>query len=353
MGTIRAMSQRWRHRAAAALLGAVVAVAGAGQPQAAEQTERPVKIAYNLPREHAVGTYFEVLAREIATRTAHTSVRLIPQTFPDGQLYNDTQLPDAVSTGAVDIGMINLGFMAGKDADVLRIWALPFLYSSWEAEWNAEDSSAFRKVFDTQLRKYDQEMLGWVQYGSIEIYANKPIHKPADVKGLRLRAFGVDSTTLLRDLGAAPVTMSSQEVYQAMQRGTIDGFSTGPSTVMDRKLYEVSKFGTDVGLSYIPFIATANAQWWAGLPGDVQQAVQQASAIATKAARDQAKADDARLKAELAAKGVTIYTPTPEERAQWVAAAKSRQEEYLRKTGAAGKQLLEVIAAENAKASTR
>lgn len=347
-GTRENAKFRWRR--AVSVAAVAMLVAGLAGPADAAAPEMPVKIAYNLPRDHATGVYFEVLAREIAARTAGTSVKLVPQTFPDGQLYTDSQLPDAIGTGAVDVGQINLGFMAGREADVLRIWALPFLYDSWEAEWAAEDSDAFRQVFTTQLRKYDQEMLGWVQYGAVEIYANKPIRVPADVKGLRLRGFGVDSTTLLRDLGAAPVTMSSQEIYQAMQRGTIDGFSTGPSSVMDRKLYEVTRYGTDVGLTYIPFVATANARWWGGLPADVQKAVLAASAVAQKESRDRAKADHAKLKAELAAKGVTVHTPTAAERAEWVTAARSRQTEYLQKTGEVGRRLLDVAAEANAKA---
>ena len=348
----RQIAKSWRRRAVLAALGAV-AIAALARPTGAAPTEMPVKIAYNLPKDHATGTFFEVLAREITARTATTSVRLVPQTFPDGQLYNDTQLPDAIGNGAVDIGQINLGFMAGRDADVLRIWALPFLYGSWEAEWAAEDSDAFREVFTTQMRKYNQEMLGWVQYGAVEIYANKPVRVPADVKGLRLRGFGVDSTTLLRDLGASPVTMSSQEIYQAMQRGTIDGFSTGPSSVMDRKLYEVTRHGTDVGLTYIPFVAAANTGWWNALPADVRQAVLAAAAVAQKESRAQAKADHAKLKAELTAKGMTVHTPSDAERAEWVTAARSRQEDYLRRTGDVGKKLLDVVAEANAKAGAK
>ncbi len=319
----------------------------------AQQRESPVTIAYNLPRDHATGTFFEVLAREIAERTARTSLKLIPRTFPDGQLYNDSQLPEAIGSGAVDIGQVNLGFVSGPDARVLRIWALPFLYTSWEAEWASEDSPEFREIFTRQLGKYGQKMLGWVQYGVVEIYANKSIQKPADVKGLRLRGFGVDSVTLLRDLGASPVTMSSQEIYQGVMRGIIDGFSTGPSSVIDRKLYEVTKFGTDVGLSFIPFIASANQKWWESLPKDTQEAVEQAALAAQKAARSQAKADNEKLREKLVGHGVKIHTPTPAERQLWLDAAKSRQSDYLKTAGEDGKRMLDVVARENAKWAPR
>ncbi len=328
------------------LAASALAAALAASPVWA-QDEQVVKIAYNLPAHHATGTYFEVLAKEIAKRTQNTSIKLVPQTFPDGQLYNDTQLPDAIATGAVHIGQVNLGFVAGKDANLLRVWALPFLYDSWEAEWAAEDSPAVHDAFASQLQKYDHEMLGWMAYGTVEIYSNKPVRVPADLKGMKMRSFGLDTTLFLGDLGAAPVTMSSQEVYQAMQRGTIDGFMTGPSSVLSRKLYEVSKFGTDAQIIYLPFIASASKIWWDGLPKDVQQAVREAAAVAQEASRKQGKADSLREKDKLREVGVTVAELTPEERKAWLDAAAKRLADYKAANGAAGQQILDAVAAAN------
>lgn len=325
---------------AGAIAGTVLALAAA--PTAAQQTEMQVRIVYNLPKDHATGKFFETLATEIAARTAKTSVRLVPQTFPDGQLVNDVQTPDALSLGAVEIGQINLGFMVGPDADLLRIWALPFLYETWEAEWAAEDNAEFRAVFDRQLKKYSIQMLGWAQYGSVELYANKPIATPADIKGLRLRGFGADSTKLLRTLGAAPVTMSSQEVYQGMQRGAIDGYSTGPSSVLDRKLHEVTKFGTSMGLAYIPFVAGASGTWWSTLPADAQKAVIEAAEAAQRIGRESAKTDALRVESDLAAKGMTLHKIVGAERELWTQAAATIKKEYQDKNGATGARMLEI-----------
>jgi TRAP-type C4-dicarboxylate transport system substrate-binding protein len=321
----------------AAALTSVFMASAEAQPQ------QDVIIAYNLPEHHATGTYFEVLAEEIAERTESTSVQLIPRTFPDGQLYNDQQLPDAISTGAAHIGQINLGFMAGPNAEPLRIWALPLLYETWEAEWAAEDSPAFREVFQKQLLTYDQTLLGWPAYGTVEIYTNEPFRTPDDVKGLRVRSFGLDTTEFLHNIGASPVSMSSQEIYQAMQRGTIDGYVTGPSSVLSRSLHEVSKYGTNIALNRIPFIASANTSWWNGLPEDVQSAIREASAVAQKASRSQAKKDAAAELEELRELGMEIHDPTAEELALWSEAAVSRQKAYAETVGEQAKEMLEAV----------
>lgn len=333
-------------RRTALLAGLALATGLAFGAQA--QPVQQVKIAHNLPEHHATGTFFSVLAREIEARTQNTSVKLAPQVFPDGQLYTDAQLPDALSTGAVHIGQVNLGFMAGPDAEALRVWAIPFLYETWEASWAAEDSPAFRDLFSRQLRVYDHEMLGWAAYGSVEIYSNKPVRMPGDVQGMRLRSFGLDATEYLNDIGAAPVTMSSQEIYQAMQRHTIDGFASGPSSVLSRSLHEVTTYGTNVALSRLTFVASASSMWWDTLPEDVQQAIRDAAAVAQTEAREQMRADADRELAELREKGLEIADPTPEEIAAWIESAAARRAAYVERVGADAEPIMAAIDQANA-----
>ncbi|MBK5204079.1 MAG: TRAP transporter substrate-binding protein DctP [Polaromonas sp.] len=324
-------------------------MAGLGSTAMAQTKEATIRIAYNLPKDHATGLYFETLATEIEKLTTKTSLKIKVRTFPNGQLYNDTQLPDAVSTGALEIGQMNIGFMNGPDVEPLRIWGLPFLYNSWDALWATEDNPVFKGAFDRQFSKFGMRMLGWVQYGTVEFYANKPIKLPADMKGLRLRAFGVDTSMLIQDLGGSPVSLSSQEMYQAVQRGTIDGFITGPTSVYSRKLYEVTKNGTAIGVYFLSFMATANAKWLAGLPDDTRAAVIQASSIAQTTARTRANNDDKVAREQLAKVGLVTPQVTPEERQQWVDASQKRYQEYRNKAGANGAQLLEIVDTANRK----
>lgn len=328
-----------------AALGTSLMLAAHLPAYSAEQAT--IRIAYNLPKNHATGFYFETLAKEIEARTAKTSLQLKARTFPNGQLFNDTQLPDAVSTGAAEIGQMNIGFMNGPGTEPLRVWGLPFLYNSWEALWATEDNPTFKGVFNTQFEKFGMHMLSWVQYGLVEFYASKPIKLPADMKGLRMRAFGVDTSMLIRDLGGSPVSLSSQEMFQAVQRGTIDGFITGPTSVYSRKLYEVTKYGTNLGINYLSFMATANLDWWKKLPADTRAAVVEAADVAQKAARERAKVDDQDAKDKLTAKGVVAYNPTPADFQQWVDASKDLYENYKKQAGPQGEELLAIISAAN------
>jgi C4-dicarboxylate-binding protein DctP len=330
-------------------LGAALVAAGQLLMVPAHAREATVRIAYNLPADHATGVYFETLAKEIEARTAGTALTLKARTFPNGQLYNDTTLPDAVGQGGVEIGQMNIGFITGPDAEPLRIWGLPWLYDSWEAAWATEDNPNFRGVIQAQFRKFNMQMLGWAAYGTVEFYAKRPINTPADMKGMRMRAFGVDTSQLLKAVGASPVSMSSQEMFQAVQRGVIDGFITGPTSVYARKLYEGVGHGTSLDINYLSFLAAANLEWLNGLPADTRAAVLAASDVAQKASRLRAQQDDSKARAQLAQLGLKASpAPTPAVRAQWVDASKPLYDQYLGKSGRTGAELMAIVKAANA-----
>ena len=77
--------------------------------------------------------------------------------------------------------------------------------------------------------------------------ANKPLRKPADFKGLKMR---IQSSKVLdaqmRALGAIPQVMAFSEVYQALQTGVVDGTENPPSNLYTQKMHEVQKYITRV-----------------------------------------------------------------------------------------------------------
>lgn len=302
-----------------------------------------IRIAYNLPKEHPIGQFFETLAAEIDKNTALTSLRIKAKTFPNGQLFNDAQLPDAISTGSVEIGQVNIGFINAPAASVGQIVNLPVLWNSWEALWYAEDNKAYRNIFRDLFNQLGMHLLGFAAYGTGEFYATKPVKMPNDFKGLRLRAYGKESSDLIRLLGASPVTLSSQEMYQGTQRGIIDGFLTGPSSVYSRKLYEVVKYSSAASILRASFEATCNMSWWRNLPKDTQAAIDQSATVAEKKGRDLVSAEDKYATEQIAKLGVLIQTLTSQERAQWIQTVKPMYDKYLQNADEKGKRLMQIV----------
>ncbi|MFZ3081984.1 TRAP transporter substrate-binding protein [Rhodoferax ferrireducens] len=346
----RHLFSRRRVVGALSAAGAIAALT----PASVQAQEATIRIVYNTLKTHPIGQFFETLAQEIEKNTATTSVRLKTRTFPNGQLFADMQIPDAVSTGTIEIGQVTLALANSPDAVASQIGMLPLLWNSWEALWYAEDhDDAWRSVFQALLNKLGMQLLGFTPFGVFEFYANRPVKLPANFKGLRLRGVGVELSNFIRELGASPVTMSAHEMYQATQRGTIDGFITGPSSVYDKKLYEVVKYSTAASFLFGTNPAAANLQWWSGLPKDVQAAITKAAVVAQQKARAQVKAVDQHAIEQIAKLGVTIQTLTPAEHELWVKAAKPVHDKYLNRAGNDGRKLLAIAQEANAKFPVR
>ena len=102
------------------------------------------------------------------------------------------------------------------------------------------------------------------------IFGPKPVRKPEDMKGLKLRVSGRIESMTLKALGAAPVSMPSAEVFMALKRGTVDGLMSYPGTVGARRLEGIIKYCTlgNFGAYTTPIFTTRDR--WDSWPQDVK-----------------------------------------------------------------------------------
>jgi len=104
--------------------------------------------------------------------------------------------------------------------------------------------------------------------------SQKPVRTTDDFKGLKV---GVGSKMLGEEmslLGAAPVTMTTSEVYQSLQRGLIDVSAIGWAAVAAFKLHEVSKNGFEAPLGHSTNFLLMNKESFAKLPADAQRVIE-------------------------------------------------------------------------------
>jgi len=100
----------------------------------------------------------------------------------------------------------------------------------------------------------------------------KRLTKFEDLAGLKL--IGPGSFTALIDAwGGTPMTLAPPEQYEATERGLIDGGFHGISDTYSTRLYEVSKYFTEIGIG--PYDGTwstsVNLDTWNSFPPDIQK----------------------------------------------------------------------------------
>ena len=83
---------------------------------------------------------------------------------------------------------------------------------------------------------------GFVTVPEMFISGNKELKTPADIKGLKLRTAG-DDGKIFSDMGASVVTLSTEETYESLMRGVIDGYQlSSPGYDYSVKMYEVTDY---------------------------------------------------------------------------------------------------------------
>jgi C4-dicarboxylate-binding protein DctP len=139
---------------------------------------------------------------------------------------------------------------------------------------------------------------------------SKPIYKPEDLKGMKIR---VQPTPVYADtvraMGGNPTLMDWNEVYLALQSGVIDGQENPPTMIYSGKVFEVQKYIMLTGHILQNNMLVIGEKFYQGLSPAFQQALSQAAVDAgnfqSDLAQKQEKADLDALKN----KGMTFIQP--------------------------------------------
>ena len=123
-----------------------------------------------------------------------------------------------------------------------------------------------------ELKRWKAVPLFPASISQLGLMTNRPINTVADFKGLRIRISGLQARTMAM-FGAVPSMVPGTDMYEAMERGTIDGVTTPwPFAFGSFKIYEVSKYATpnfDPGSMCAGYAVTQNA--WNALPEDFKK----------------------------------------------------------------------------------
>lgn len=120
------------------------------------------------------------------------------------------------------------------------------------AEDSCVASAAFRDLLDEDGVLYQEEYAPrglrplWVAVipGYELMTASRKIETPEDIPGLTIRSSGGAMDTNIESLGAAPVSMTAADAYEALSRHTVDGISFPYASVTPYRLEEVLRYST-------------------------------------------------------------------------------------------------------------
>lgn len=175
-----------------------------------------------------------------------------------GSAASIRETPDAISAGVGAMGDIALPYF--MDKFVLNNAAGYFVPQPLSAIELAESMERWHEIypqFDNEFAKYKLKAIAWRPLEAYGLLCTKPVRNLADLKGKRIRSYGTAYPALIEALGATPVSVTTTEAYQALERGILDCTPTGLSYAHGFKYDEVAKYYTalPLGSSYGQVIA--------------------------------------------------------------------------------------------------
>lgn len=331
---------KWTKKFAVAALAAAMAltVAGCGGGDKKADQKVTLKMATALPSSHPLVKAMDTLKAK-ANEKSKGSVTI--QIYPAGQLYNDKNMNDAIISGGIDMGLNTVGRWA-TIVPAMDIFDVPFIFPSYEKVDKAIDSGLGEKLGSELLKKGVRPLI-WADYGFVQYANNKKLVKtPADFDGLKIRGYSKYSAETIKAMGASSVTMGSSEVYMGIQRGTIDGQTSGTTAMRDRKMYEVHKYLTVTNHASPEFIVAINEKSYSKLNADQKKALDAAALEVRDMIRANAKAEDLKALADLKAKGMEVYEVPENELQAWRDATKSVWDLFIKENGKFGQELIDI-----------
>lgn len=231
------------------------------------------------PNTVAMDKFAELVAEK-------TGGEITIQNFHAGVLGSQPDAIEQVRIGAIEVGNFNLGPI-GPIAPAANVVSLPFVFKSVEHMHRALDGAAGDKI---NAGMADAGLIGlaWYDAGARSFYnRDKPITKPADVAGMKIRVMNNDLYSgMVKELGGNPSPMAFAEVYQALKTGVVDGAENNWPSYESTGHFEVAGYYSLSQHLIIPECVCINASVWEGLSDDMKAAVKEAAVESAQLQRE-------------------------------------------------------------------
>ena len=177
-------------------------------------------------------------AGEIAKRTNN---RYSMDVFAASQLGKETDINQGLTLGTVDLIYTGQLF-AGRSYGPIAIGGAPYMFRDFDHWKKFATSPLFQELSEGYRQKTTHKVVAMTYYGERHVTSNRPIAKPEDMKGLKIRVPDAPLYTMFpRAVGANPTPIAFAEVYLALQNGTVDAQENPLPTIDAKKFYEVQK----------------------------------------------------------------------------------------------------------------
>ncbi|HWP18818.1 MAG TPA: TRAP transporter substrate-binding protein [Burkholderiaceae bacterium] len=258
-----------RRQLLAAGLAAGVAAALQLTPLAAAAQSITLKAADVHPAGYPTVVAVENMGKKLEVAT---SGRIKVQMFPGAVLGAEKEMIEQTQVGAIHLLRTSLGPI-GPVVPEVNVFNMPFVFRSQAHVRAVLDGDIGTEMLDRITRSPARLVaLAWMDSGSRSLYTKKPVRKPEDLKGLKIRMMGnplfVDT---MNAMGGNGISMGYGEVFTALQTNVVDGAENNPPSYFTSNHYNTgAKYYTQTHHLMIPEVLVMSKVAWDKLSKDDQ-----------------------------------------------------------------------------------
>ncbi|TKT66775.1 C4-dicarboxylate TRAP transporter substrate-binding protein [Rhizobium sp. LC145] len=231
------------------------------------------------------------------------------EVFHSAQLGVEEDIIEQIRQGA-NVGQNTDSARLGNYVPSIAVMNGPYFVDSLEDVWKLSESPTLAKWQEELAAQHGLKVVcfDWVQ-GFRHFFTNKPIRKPEDLSGLRIRTPPAPIwQESVRALGAAPTAMAFGDMYPALQQQAIDGVELVYANIPGGRFYEVLKYANETKHIMLINFQVVSSQWFDTLPPEFQTAlVEECRTAGRETSQKIAEMADT-IKADLQSKGMEVVS---------------------------------------------
>ncbi|MBX9761338.1 MAG: TRAP transporter substrate-binding protein [Beijerinckiaceae bacterium] len=292
-----------------------------------------LKLATFVPNTHIIMA--KVLTPWAEKIAKDSGGQLAVRMFPSMQLGGKPpELYRQMARGISDICFTLPGYTSG-DFPMMALTELPGM-----ADSGVDGTRKIWANFDKFLAREftEAKVLGlWNSDSAALMSKNKPIRTLEDLRGLKIRTPSAAQSAQLTALGATPIDMPANQIYNNLDRGVVDAAMIPMSAAIDFKLIEVARYFTlDAPLGRSNFLVAMNRARYDRLPANLRKMIDDTTGLemSLQGARTYDEQNDAGVAA--ARKDREVITLDAAERKRWLDAFKPHINERVAEGEKAG-----------------
>ncbi len=315
------------------LLAAGAVTAAFAFAQTAEAQEFKLRWGHYLPN-----TKFVQVEKDFAEAVEErTDGRVEIEIAFAGGLGKGNEVMTLAGRGAIDMASVVPGYYP----DQLLFWKayqIPFIFDTPREAMEVSAASYDElPVFQEELDKYNVKFLFHQPLGSYYMTGPDPNCDTIEgLEGKKIRSFGADIPKIFEAIDAVPVSVAFNDIYEAVQRGTLDYSFINRGNINAIKLYEVGKYNCGPVMSITGHLIVIGKDTWNSLPEDIQQIMLEEAEKAGKAYIDSIEKAEAAAGEEIEANGGVIKPMKEGELEKWHEAAPDMLQQWVDAMAEAG-----------------